>query len=148
MPIWKKGRGKLGPLTPLLGDWTAEADTPMGRVTVTRTHRAFGTGWVEVRVHWELGGGRTYDELAMYGPGADGRLAFWSYTSDGKSSHGVQVDAPDLHPEAIAFQAEMPAGTARMSFWPDAHEGFHWAVESRNRKGWNRFSEHHYRATR
>ena len=28
--LWKKGRGKLGPLAPLLGSWIAESDTPMG----------------------------------------------------------------------------------------------------------------------
>jgi hypothetical protein len=39
----------------------------------------------------------------------------------------------------------MPAGRARQLYWPDAEEGFYWAVESQTKKGWNRFTEHHYR---
>jgi hypothetical protein len=27
-PLWKKGRGKLGVLNPLLGSWVAEAESP------------------------------------------------------------------------------------------------------------------------
>jgi hypothetical protein len=38
----------------------------------------------------------------------------------------------------------MPAGTARMIYWPDEESGFHWAVESKVKKGWNRFTQHHY----
>ena len=40
----------------------------------------------------------------------------------------------------------MPAGLARMTFWPDETEGYRWAVESKTKKGWNRFTAHHYRA--
>ncbi len=32
----KEGRGKLGPLAPLLGSWEAAADPPMGQVRCTR----------------------------------------------------------------------------------------------------------------
>jgi hypothetical protein len=32
-----------------------------------------------------------------------------------------------------------------MAYWPDGAGGFHWVVESRTKKGWNRFTEHHYR---
>ena len=28
--LWKKARGKLGFLEPLLGQWVADAETPMG----------------------------------------------------------------------------------------------------------------------
>jgi hypothetical protein len=45
---------------------------------------------------------------------------------------------------AIGFEAEMPAGLARMAYWPGDAEGFHWVVESKTKKGWNRFTEHHY----
>ena len=50
-----------------------------------------------------------------------------------------------MHPmlilEAIAFEAQMPAGLARMLYWPlDSGEpGFCFAVESQTKKGWNRF---------
>jgi hypothetical protein len=49
-------------------------------------------------------------------------------------------------PEAVGFEAEMPAGRARMAYWPATDGGFHWVVESRTKKGWNRFAEHRYRA--
>lgn len=39
----------------------------------------------------------------------------------------------------------MPTGRARMIYWPDEDGGFRWAVESKNKKGWHRFTEHHYR---
>jgi hypothetical protein len=48
--------------------------------------------------------------------------------------------------EAIAFEAEMPTGLARQVYWPAEEGGFWWAVESRTRAGWNRFTLHHYRA--
>ena len=39
----------------------------------------------------------------------------------------------------------MAAGIARMADWPDEEDGFYWAVESRNKKGWKRFTQHHYK---
>ena len=36
---WRKGRGKLGILDPLLGDWEADADSPQGAVHCTRAFR-------------------------------------------------------------------------------------------------------------
>lgn len=142
--LWKKGRGKLGVLTPLLGTWVAHADSPMGPVKCVRNFTlGVGGAFLELRADWTMGA-KHYHELAIFGVGDDGALAFWSFTSDGKRSTGTRVDAPDQHPEAIAFEAEMPAGTARMIYWPGPAGGFHWAVESKNRKGWHRFTEHHY----
>lgn len=141
---WKKGRGKLGPLAPLHGEWVAQGDSPLGPYRcVRRIAPALEGSWVQITAHWTLGA-RTYEELALFGADAEGRLGFWSFTSDGKSSRGVATDAADVHPDAVAFEAEMPAGTARMIYWPDEREGFRWAVESKTRKGWNRFTEHHY----
>lgn len=40
---------------------------------------------------------------------------------------------------------QLTAGLARMAYWPDEAEGFHWAVESQTKKGWRRFTEHHYK---
>jgi hypothetical protein len=38
----------------------------------------------------------------------------------------------------------MDRGLARQAYWPDAEGmGFHWVVESRTKKGWNRFVDHH-----
>lgn len=39
----------------------------------------------------------------------------------------------------------MPVGRARMIYWPDEQEGFHWAVELKNKKDWNRFTIYHYK---
>jgi hypothetical protein len=86
----------------------------------------------------------TYDEIALLGVGEDKQVHFWSFTSDKKRSEGVLADGTDVHPQAIAFEAQMPAGLARMVYWPDEVEGFRWVVESKTQKGWNRFLEHHY----
>jgi hypothetical protein len=88
--------------------------------------------------------GKAYRELALIGVGEDKEVCFWSFTSDGKRSEGKLADVTDVHPEAIGFEAQMPAGLARMIYWPDADGGYHWAVESKTKKGWNRFTEHHY----
>lgn len=144
---WKKGRGKLGVLDPLLGEWIADAVTPMGSVRCRRTlAKTLGGTRIEMRVRWEFAKDRAYEELAIIGVGDDQAVHFWSFTSDGKRSEGVIANVSDVHPEAIGFEAQMPAGLARMVYWPDQEGGFHWAVESRNKRGWNRFTEHHYRA--
>jgi hypothetical protein len=147
--LWKKGRGKLGPFEPLLGTWTAEAESPMGHVHCTRAFERILDGrYLRLEARWRIGAapsGNEYDELAIIGAGDDGTVMFWSFTSDGKRSQGVMADVTDLHPEAIGFEADMPAGRARMAYWPDEGGGFHWVVESRTKKGWNRFVEHVYR---
>ena len=61
-----------------------------------------------------------------------------SFTSDGKRSQGALADVTDVHPEAIGFGADMPAGRARMVYWPAEDGGFRWAVESGTKKGGNR----------
>lgn len=142
---WKKGRGKLGPLDPLIGTWTATGDSPMGKVQCTRVFSSILNGtYMQLEAEWKFGKG-AYKELAVYGPGPDGTLSFWSFTSDGKRSEGKQADGTDIHPEAICFEAEMSAGLARMVYWPNDEGGVNWAVESKNKKGWKRFTEHHYK---
>ena len=144
---WKKGRGKLGALVPLLGEWMAESDSPMGRVLCTRTFRpVLSSAYVEMNARWQFATS-AYEEIAVYGF-HDGKLSFWSFTSDGKRSQGTLADGKDVHPQAICFQAKMPAGMARMIYWPDPEEGFHWAVEAKSKKGWKRFTEHHYTPAR
>ena len=145
-PLWKKSRGKLGVFDPLLGTWTAKAESPMGPVSCTRSlAKTLNGNYLELRAEWKFGKG-SYHETALIGVRPDGTVGFWSFTSDGKHSQGELTDATDVHPEAIAFVAQMPAGTARMVYWPDETSGFRWAVESQNKKGWKRFSEHHYTA--
>jgi hypothetical protein len=143
-PDWKKGRGNLGPLQPLLGKWKAATDSPMGKVTCTREFSPILSGkYVKLKATWEFSSG-TYEELAIYGM-KDGVLSFWSFTSDGKKSEGILGDGSDVHPQSICFEANMPAGIARMIYWPGETKGnMHWAVESKNKKGWHRFTEHNY----
>jgi hypothetical protein len=141
---WKKGRGRLGVLAPLIGTWKAVADSPMGPLRCTRTFaRVLGENYVQLTARWEFGKGM-YEEFAIYGAGQGGKLVFWSFTSDGKRSEGMLADVADVHPAAVGFEAQMPAGLARMIYWPDEVEGIRWAVEAKTKKGWKRFTEHHY----
>lgn len=140
---WQKGRGKLGLLAPLMGAWQAEANTPMGHVRCTRTFTPIlRENFVQLIAQWDMGKG-VYEEIAIFGINK-GNLCFWSFTSDGKRSEGVLTNGKDVHPKAIAFEAEMAAGRARMIYWPHEQEGFNWAVEAKTAKGWRRFTEHHY----
>lgn len=141
---WKKGRGRLGVISPLMGTWQAEASSDMGPVRCRREFKKVLSGkYIQLTANWEFAD-QTYDELAMIGVNSEKEVCFWSFTSDGKQSQGKLADLSDIHPQAIGFEAEMPSGLARMAYWPDGGEGFHWVVESKTKKGWNRFVEHHY----
>jgi len=141
--VWKKAPGKLGVLAPLLGTWQASAMSPMGKVRCTRTFMPILHGkYIQLIARWEFGE-KVYEEMAIYGV-SNGKLSFWSFTSDGKRSEGAIADGSDVDPRAIAFEAEMPAGRARMIYWPKEGGGFNWAVEAKTKKGWRRFTEHKY----
>ncbi len=144
---WKKARGTLGPIAPLLGRWAAPAARMPDGATgdCSREYKAFGASFVRLEAAWDMGGRGVYREIAFFGKGADGVLTFWSFTVDGKRSVGVLCDATDVHRDAIGFVSEMPAGIARMVYWPDDRgAGFYFAVENKVKKGWNRFLEHRY----
>ncbi len=142
--IWKKGRGKLGIFDPLIGIWLTEADSEMGPVKCRREFRKVLSGkYIQLAADWEFSDNK-YAEIALIGVNQEKEIRFWSFTSDGKQSTGKVADVTDIHPEAIGFEAQMPAGIARMVYWPDGSDGFHWVVESKTKKGWNRFTEHHY----
>lgn len=147
--FWKKGRGKLGRFQPLLGSWIAESTSPMGPIRCHRTLLpVLGGHYLQLDARWEIGpaaAAQIYEERAIIGAGDDGTVHFWSFTSDGKKSNGRVADVTDVHPEAVGFEADMPAGRARMIYWPSEDGGFHWAVESQTKKGWNRFTHHTYR---
>ena len=141
---WKRGRGRLGIMTPLLGKWVANADSEMGPVRCVRVfEKVLGGKYVHLTADWHLSDS-AYEEIALFGVGDEKQVCFWSFTSDGKRSQGVAADVSDLHPEAVGFEAQMSAGLARTAYWPDTEDGFRWVVESRTKKGWNRFVEHHY----
>ncbi len=145
---WIFGRGLLGPLKPLLGAWISppEAQESHRPARCARVFRPLGKGWIELDARWDLGARGEYREIALLGAQADGQLGFFSFTSDGKRSEGRLVDGSDVDAQAVAFEAHMPAGLARMVYWPLAEGvGFHFAVESRTQKGWRRFLRHAYR---
>jgi hypothetical protein len=145
---WKKGRGKLGIMQPLLGEWQSESSSERGPLKCRRTLRPILAGnYLELTAIWQFGQGEkamNYQETAIIGPGDSGGLQFWSFTNDGKRSTGQSTDATDLHPQAIGFEAQMPAGSARMAYFPHPEDGFIWVVESKTKKGWNRMITHHY----
>ncbi|MDX7825488.1 hypothetical protein SJT38_20805, partial [Aeromonas caviae] len=66
---WKKGRGTLGPLKPLIGRWVSE---PSGRADkasaarCTREFAAFGDKAVQLEARWAMDKGREYREVAFY----------------------------------------------------------------------------------
>jgi hypothetical protein len=144
MSKWKKGRGKLGIFAPLLGTWYADASSPQGPVHCVRNFQKVLDGsYVQLTATWHIGG-MVYEEIAFFGCNREGKIQFWSFTSDGKQSSGELADVSDVHPDAIGFEAQMPAGLARNVYWPDEEQGFRWVVESHTKKGWNRFVDHHY----
>jgi hypothetical protein len=149
--VWKKGRGKMGPIAPLIGRWKAIAETPMGPVACVREYQKFGDLYVRLDAEWlfkaKQAALKSYREICLFGPDKDGVLAFWSYTNDGKKSTGRLSIASDIHPQSVCFEAQMDAGVARQVFWPADSGGMHWIVESRTKKGWSRLAEHHYRPT-
>ncbi len=141
--LWTKGRGKLGALDPLLGAWETRADSPQGPIRCVRTFSSIlGGSYVLLAARWELPGS-VYEEHAVYGSPA-GALGFWSFTSDGQRSEGTVADCADLHPEAVGFEAQMPAGLARMAYWPAEDGGVDFVAESWETTGWSRFVHHHY----
>lgn len=75
-----------------------------------------GDKWIMLDADWDICG-KHYKEHAAFG--IDGStLAFWSFTSDGKRSEGRVADGTDVHPKAVAFEAQMPAGIARRYIGP------------------------------
>ena len=147
-PIWTKGRGLLGPLKPLIGEWVSVPEEQISHMPMrcARSLRALGKGWIELNAHWEMPTGDAYREIALFGAAADGVLGFYSFTSDGKRSEGRLAGGADIHPSALAFEAQMPAGLARMVYWPlEEGAGLQFAVESRTQKGWGRFLKQIYR---
>ena len=143
--IWKKSRGKLGIFEPLLGDWiTNKESRDYSKPKCTRKlKKTLDNKYIELKVYWYLEN-KIYEDMTLIGLNSSKEICFWSFTSDGKNSMGKLADVSDIHPEAIGFEAEMPAGVARQAYWPSQEGGFYWVVESKTKKGWNRFVKQHY----
>jgi hypothetical protein len=146
--LWKKGRGKLGAFDPLLGTWQAASDSPRGPMRCRRAFQSILSGkFLQLSARWEFGPAGAapgYEETAIIGADTDGQVCFWSFTSDGKRSQGALADVTDLHAEAVGFEADMPAGRARMAYWPAEDGRLRFVVESKTKQGWNRFVDHTY----
>lgn len=135
---WKEGRGKMGFMAPLIGQWIAiDPETPMGRVECIRTYEKILDGkFIRLQADWDIGGGKkTYREIAHYGLNADKLPAFWSFTSDGGQSYGELADVSDIADGAKGFHADMPSGLARFGFWPTG-DSMIWAAEAQTKQGW------------
>lgn len=135
---WKPGRGKMGFMAPLIGQWIAiDVDTPMGRVECIRTYEKILDGkFIRLQADWDIGDGKkTYREIAHYGLNADKLPAFWSFTSDGGQSYGELADVSDMADGAKGFHANMPSGLARFGFWA-ADDSMIWAAEAQTKQGW------------
>src|ERR1700722_18094121 len=71
-PAWKKGRGRLGLLDPLLGSWIATGDSHIGQFECVRTFtRALENSCVILDAHWTLLN-KNYQEHAIIRPNDDG----------------------------------------------------------------------------
>lgn len=142
---WKTGRGALGPMLPLLGTWRHSGPAKLGAVKCVRSFdRVLGGKFIQLRAEWRSPG-KIYEEVAFFGLNREKQLAFWSFTSDGAQSQGSTSKAPDVHPRCVCFEADMPAGRARMLYWPHELDGFWFAVEALNKNGWRRFLAQHFK---
>lgn len=142
---WKSGRGALGPILPLLGNWRHAEPSTLGAVECVRAFdRILGGKFIQLRAEWRTPG-KKYEEIAVFGQNREKQLAFWSFTSDGGHSEGTLSQASDVHPQCVCFEADMPADRARMLYWPHEADGFWFAVEALNKKGWRRFLAQHFK---
>ena len=142
--LWKKGRGKLGALDPLLGAWETRADSPQGPIRCVRTFSSIlGGSYVRLAARWELPGS-VYEEHSVYGAPAGAPLGFWSFTSDGQALRG---DGRGLHRSASRGGGlrGADAGGARAPGLL-ARGGRRDRLRGRvaEPKGWSRFVHHHY----
>ncbi len=142
---WKKGRGKLGVFNPIIGTWICNKDSKdrMNPQCIRDYKQGLGNNYIIGHITWFLGD-KNYEDHTIIGLDDAKVISAWSFTSDGKNSIGKYADVSDIHALAFGFEANMPAGIARQVFWPDEKEGFHWAVESKTKKGWNRFVHQHF----
>src|SRR5437763_5735 len=84
------------------GPGSPSAESPTGPLCCTRVFESvLGGSYVRLEARWRFGAGAAdaagecadlhpkgggYEEIALFGAGEDGRIAFWSFTSDGKRS--------------------------------------------------------------
>jgi hypothetical protein len=139
---------KLEAFTPFFGDWVAESNNQMGPATCYRSLKPILNGsYLQLTAQWHLGpkgAAHSYEEHCLIGVDKS-EVRFWSFTSDGQRSEGVLAEVSDINPEAVGFEADMPAGRARMVYWPE-EGGFRFVVEAKTEMGWSRFVDHSYRA--
>ncbi len=89
---------------------------------------AFADKYIQVNALWELDNG-TFEELELIGKDLKGVVNYWTFSSDGKFSNGQLIDANDVIPGAVGFEAPSASGKVRAPYWPEEN-GFGWAVET------------------
>jgi len=84
MITWKRGRGELGLLQPLLGDWKTTAKSPMGTVKCTRIFsKVIDGNYIQLIAKWEFTR-KAHEEITLFGI-ENNEMFFRSFTSDGKN---------------------------------------------------------------
>jgi len=140
------GRNPLELLDPLLGDWVAEGESPIGPYRCRRRfRRTLGDTHVQLDTHWEYAS-NLFEELTMFATDDVHGLQYWSFTSNGDQSVGYLTAAGGLSEDATVFESLVPTGKMRMSYWPTGLAGIVvFVVEAKTRDGWRRILEHRYR---
>ena len=77
---WMKGRGRMGPMAPLIGRWKAMAASPTGLVACVGDYQKPSDLYVRLDAEWRFKGKQTemksYREVCIFGPGPDGVRTF------------------------------------------------------------------------
>ena len=147
MPKAKLKKG-LRRLEPLLGQWVHMGDSGLGKLTCNRHFSSLLDGHrVRLDAIWSYDDPKRSDyvELCIFGLNKDGVLGFHSFVNDGTSSNGLLADADELVETTICFEAQMPHGLARQTYWPDEVGGWNWKVERKLKSGWSPIIEQAYR---
>ena len=137
---------RLRLLDPLLGEWVARGESPLGPYTCRRRFsRVLRRTHVQLDTYWEYAAD-TFDERTIFAPHEDFGLQFWSFSSNGEQSNGHLTAAGGLSEQAVVFEALTPSGRMRMSYWPTGtNDVVVFVVDTKSRSGWSRLLEHHYR---
>lgn len=135
------------PLLPLLGAWTYSGDSPLGPLTCQRTFTPILDGnWVQLDAVWTYKDPKRgdYVERCLFGLNAEKSLSFHSFINDGSSSYGIEADGSDISANALCFEAQMPHGLARQTYWPGENGSLNWRVERQVKSGWSELVGHVY----
>jgi hypothetical protein len=142
-------RDPLVLLDPLLGEWVADGESPVGPYRCRRRFtRVLGDSFVQLDIHWEYASA-FFDELTIFGADEVHGLQYRTFDSNGEQSVGHLSAAGGLSEDAMVFESLTPTGRLRMSYWPTGIAGIVvFNVESKSGDRWKRLVEHRYRPVR